>query len=59
MTMDKAEEEARSRGCSAAVLYTITFQAPGFYERNGCQVLGRIEYLPPGHARLCMTKRLG
>jgi len=27
--------KARQRGCVAAVLYTINFQAPGFYERHG------------------------
>ncbi|HKN10448.1 MAG TPA: GNAT family N-acetyltransferase [Pseudomonadota bacterium] len=56
--METAEAEAKNRGCSAAVLYTITFQAPGFYERCGYRVLGRIEVEPPGHTRFCMTKRL-
>jgi len=41
----KAEDEAKRRGCSRAVLFTVTFQAPGFYERQGYEVL-------------CMTKRL-
>ena len=53
-----AEAEARSRGCSVAVLYTITFQAPAFYERQGYRVLGRIECRPPGYTRLCMIKAL-
>ena len=53
-----AETEARRRGCTAAVLYTITFQAPGFYARHGYHELGRIGCEPPGHARICMTKRL-
>jgi GNAT superfamily N-acetyltransferase len=56
--IETAEAEARKRGCSAAVLYTITFQAPGFYERRGYQVLGRIDCSPPGHTRICMTKTL-
>lgn len=56
--IEQAEAEARKRGCTAAVLYTITFQAPGFYERRGYRVLGRIECRPPGHTRLCMTKSL-
>jgi hypothetical protein len=29
--MAMAEEKARRRGCRAGVLYTISFQAPGFY----------------------------
>src|SRR4051812_40856693 len=29
------EEEGRRRGCRSAVLYTISFQAPDFYQRNG------------------------
>ena len=53
-----AESEARQRGCTTAVLYTITFQAPAFYVRHGYHELGRIECEPPGHTRLCMTKRL-
>jgi hypothetical protein len=40
------------------VLFTITFQAPGFYERCGYRVLGRIECPPPGHTRICMIKTL-
>jgi GNAT superfamily N-acetyltransferase len=54
-----AEEEAQRRGCTRAVLNTVTFQAPGFYQRQGYQVLGRIECEPPGHTRMCMTKKLG
>jgi GNAT superfamily N-acetyltransferase len=53
-----AEDEAARRGCSRAVLFTVTFQAPGFYERHRYQVLGRIECDPPGHTRICMTKKL-
>jgi len=37
-----AEEEGRSRGCRAAVLYTISFQAPGFYERHGWRIFGEV-----------------
>jgi GNAT superfamily N-acetyltransferase len=53
-----AEQEARKRGCTTSVLYTITFQAPDFYARHGYRELGRIEVDPPGHTRICMTKRL-
>lgn len=53
-----AEEEGVRRGCRAAVLYTISFQAPGFYERHGWQEFGRIPCDPPGTSRVFMTKRL-
>jgi len=53
-----AEEEGLRRGCRAAVLYTISFQAPGFYERHGWREFGRIACDPPGTARVFMTKAL-
>jgi len=53
-----AEEEAVRRGCRAAVLYTISFQAPGFYERHGWREFGRVACDPPGPARVFMTKDL-
>jgi len=53
-----AEEEARRRGCTRAVLSTLHFQAPGFYLKQGWEVAARIECEPPGHTRFHMTKRL-
>src|SRR5882762_3805098 len=53
-----AEDEARQRGCVSAVLYTINFQAPGFYERHGYRILGTVPCLPPGTSRIFMTKPL-
>jgi GNAT superfamily N-acetyltransferase len=53
-----AEEEGVRRGCSRATLSTLSFQAPGFYRRQGWQELGRIECDPPGHTRFMMTKKL-
>jgi ribosomal protein S18 acetylase RimI-like enzyme len=53
-----AEEEAMRRGCRSAVLYTISFQAPDFYERLGYRVFGRVSCDPPGHARIFMSKEL-
>jgi GNAT superfamily N-acetyltransferase len=52
------EDEGRRRGCRAAVLYTISFQAPGFYERNGWRRFGEIPCDPPGTSRIFMTKDL-
>ena len=56
--LQQAEDEARRRGCSAAMLHTLTFQAEGFYARNGYAVVGRVDCDPPGHGRIIMTKRL-
>jgi 2-oxoglutarate dehydrogenase E2 component (dihydrolipoamide succinyltransferase) len=53
-----AEAEARKRGCRAAILYTIRFQAPDFYARLGFREFGRIECDPPGNARIFMHKEL-
>lgn len=52
------EAEGRRRGCVAAVLYTISFQAPGFYEWHGWQRFGEIACLPPGTSRIFLSKPL-
>lgn len=52
------EKEGARRGCRSGVLYTISFQAPGFYERHGWQEFGRVPCDPPGTSRVFMTKKL-
>ncbi len=52
------EQEGSRRGCKSGFLYTITFQAPGFYERHGWTEFGRVPCDPPGSARIFMTKSL-
>lgn len=52
------EDEGRRRGCRSAVLYTISFQAPEFYARNGWVRFGEIPCDPPGTSRVFMTKSL-
>jgi hypothetical protein len=53
-----AEEEARRRGRTRAVLSTLHFQAPGFYQKQGWEVAARIECEPPGHTRFYMRIKL-
>jgi GNAT superfamily N-acetyltransferase len=53
-----AENEGRRRGCSAGVLYTISFQAPEFYKRHGWRVFGEVPCQPPGTSRVFLTKTL-
>ncbi|AQT65300.1 TPA: GNAT family N-acetyltransferase [Serratia marcescens] len=52
------EQEGRRRGCLSAVLYTISFQAPDFYQRHGWQRMGEVPCLPPGTSRIFMSKTL-
>ena len=56
--MHRAEDEARRRGCRSVVLYTISFQAPGFYAKLGYRAFGTIPCDPPGTSRVFMVKEL-
>jgi len=53
-----AEQEALRRGCRHVHLDTLSFQALGFYERQGYAVWGVLEDLPPGHRRYYLKKDL-
>jgi len=53
-----AEQEAVRRGCVSGVLFTISFQAPGFYSRHGWREIARIPCLPAGTSRVVMSKNL-
>ena len=57
--MQAAEAEARARGAGFVMVTTYTFQAPGFYEKLGYEIVGRTEDFPPGHAHIHLRKRLG
>lgn len=52
------EAEGRKRGCTAAFLYTISFQAPDFYKKHGWEEFGRIDCKPEGTSRIFMKKSL-
>jgi GNAT superfamily N-acetyltransferase len=56
--INAAEEEGRLRGCTRALLTTLSFQAPGFYKRQGWEVLAELEGIPPAPSRFLMTKKL-
>lgn len=53
-----AEQEARQRGATDVYLDTFSFQAPGFYQKQGYRVFGELADFPPGHRRYFFTKRL-
>jgi GNAT superfamily N-acetyltransferase len=54
--MGMVEQEAVKRGCRSGALITISFQAPGFYERHGWREFGRVPCDPPGTFRVFMSK---
>lgn len=52
------EHEAQRRGCTNAVLYTLSFQAPRFYEKHGWVRFGEVPCEPAGSSRVFLSKRL-
>lgn len=53
-----AEQLARALGAHAATLDTFSWQAEGFYLKQGYTVFGRLQDFPPGHQRLYLRKPL-
>jgi GNAT superfamily N-acetyltransferase len=53
-----AEAEAVARGCSQTVHFTYAFQARALYERNGYELVGRVEDFPSGTHVLWYRKHL-
>lgn len=52
------EEAGAGRGCRNVHLDTFSFQAPGFYEKQGYEVFGVPEDYPPGQRRRYLRKPL-
>jgi len=56
--LKEAERLARRHGSRMIHLNTFSFQAPGFYERNGYRRFGRLSGSPEGESRHYYVKRL-
>lgn len=54
-----AEAEAHGRGCTGALVDTFSFQALGFYRKQGYEVFGQLEGFAGGHERYYLRKRIG
>ena len=56
--MNMVEEEAKKRGCTIAFTDTFSYQAPGFYEKLGYTLHGKLEGFPQGSALYYYHKNL-
>jgi GNAT superfamily N-acetyltransferase len=54
----EAERIAQKRGSCLIHLNTFSFQAPGFYEKNGYKRFGRMSGSPKGESRHFYVKKL-
>jgi GNAT superfamily N-acetyltransferase len=54
--LNRAEAEAKRRGCDNAVVYTVWFQAPRFYQKHGFRVFGEVPCQPAGTTGFFMIK---
>jgi len=55
--MKCAEKEARNRGCVAAQVDTLSFQAPDFYKKLGFEIVGQVSGIPESPDRFFLLKR--
>ena len=53
-----AEDEARARGCSSALLDSFSFQAPDFYRRLGYEEIATLREFPARYHRAFFTKAI-
>ena len=53
-----AENAAIKCGCHAAILDTLSFQAPAFYEKRGYSRIGVVDNYRGGSQKIYMQKRL-
>jgi ribosomal protein S18 acetylase RimI-like enzyme len=56
--LERAELEARARGCRGIHLDTHDFQAPGFYQAQGYEIFGVLDSYPEGFQRYFLRKTL-
>lgn len=56
--MQRAEAAARQMGLNFVWLGTFSFQALGFYEKIGYEIIGQVGNYPPGYAYYTLRKDL-
>ncbi|WNZ47013.1 putative N-acetylmannosamine-6-phosphate 2-epimerase [Leptolyngbya boryana CZ1] len=56
--MHLAEQEAKRRGCTEALLDTFSFQAKEFYEKLGYEMFAQVDDYPSGYSFFQLKKEL-
>lgn len=56
--MQIAEQEAKRRGCTEALLDTFSFQAKEFYEKLGYEMFAQVDDYPSGYSFFQLKKEL-
>ena len=56
--LQATEAEAKRRGCQSAKLETFSFQALGFYQKNGYTVFAELDQVAGGHRWYFLKKIL-
>lgn len=56
--MEAVEAEGKKRGCTVAYTNTFPWQAPGFYEKMGYTLYGKLEDFPKGSYLSYYSKKL-
>jgi GNAT superfamily N-acetyltransferase len=56
--LEAAEKEALKNGCTFSIIDTLSFQAEGFYLKNGYQRIGEIKNYCFEHSRIFLKKNL-
>ena len=53
-----SEDQAKSRGCTIAIVASHSFQAPEFYEKLGYKMVAEVRNHPVGHSNIFFSKVL-
>jgi ribosomal protein S18 acetylase RimI-like enzyme len=56
--MEAVEKEGKVHGCTVAYTDTFPWQAPGFYEKLGYSLYGKLDDFPKGFALSYYSKKL-
>ncbi|TKD72548.1 GNAT family N-acetyltransferase [Pseudalkalibacillus hwajinpoensis] len=56
--LKRIEKLAEEKACRLILLDSFSFQAPGFYLREGYEICGKVDNHPEGHTQYFLQKRL-